>query len=62
MDGGLLATWCWLLFFSFGHLWNRRRAAGRVAVVMAAGYLMIGVGFGLMIWRGGRWVPGLTDS
>ena len=27
---------------------------------MAAGYLMIGVGFGLLIWRGGRWVPGLN--
>ena len=59
--GGLLATLVLVLFFSFGHLWNIVGAPMDASRwVMAAGYLMIGVGFGLLIWRGGRWVPGLN--
>src|SRR6187397_2660955 len=59
--GGLLATLVLVLFFSFGHLWNVVGAPMDASRwVMAAGYLMIGVGFGLLIWRGGRWVPGLN--
>ncbi|HEY7847640.1 MAG TPA: hypothetical protein VIC83_05560 [Candidatus Limnocylindria bacterium] len=59
--GGLLATLALVLFFSFGHLWNLVGApldASRW--LMAAGYLLIGIGLGLLIWRGGRWVPNLT--
>ena len=59
--GGLLATLVLVLFFTFGHLWNVVGAPMDASRwVMAAGYLMIGVGFGLLIWRGGRWVPGLN--
>ncbi len=59
--GGLLATLILLLFFSFGHVWNLVGAPMDASRwLMAAGYILIGVGFGLLIWRGGRWVPGLT--
>ena len=61
LRGGLLATLVLLLFFSFGHLWNVVGAPMDASRwLMAAGYLLIGIGLGLMIWRGGRWVPGLS--
>ncbi|HEY8179763.1 MAG TPA: hypothetical protein VIH33_05125, partial [Candidatus Limnocylindria bacterium] len=60
--GGLLATLVLVLFFSFGHLWNLVGAPMDASRwVMAAGYVMIGVGLGLLIGRGGRWVPHLNQ-
>ncbi|HEX5579056.1 MAG TPA: hypothetical protein VFY43_05250, partial [Candidatus Limnocylindria bacterium] len=57
--GGLLATLVLVLFFSFGHLWNVLGAPMDASRwLLAAGYLLIGIGLGLLIWRGGRWVPG----
>jgi len=59
--GGLLATLVLVLFFSFGHLWNLVGAPMDASRwLMAAGYLSIGIGLGLLIWRGGRWVPGVN--
>jgi hypothetical protein len=59
--GGLLATLVLVLFFSFGHLWNLVGAPMDASRwLMAAGYVLIGVGLGLLIWRGGRWVPGMN--
>jgi hypothetical protein len=61
LRGGLLATLVLLLFFSFGHLWNVVGAPMDASRwLMAIGYLLIGIGFGLMIWRGGRWVTGVS--
>lgn len=59
--GGLLATLVLILFFTFGHLYNLLGAPTDASRwLLAAGYLMIGVGLGLLIWRGGRWVPSLN--
>src|SRR5262245_23293845 len=61
LRGGLLATLILVLFFSFGHLWNVVGAPMDASRwLMAAGYLLIGIGLGLLIWRGGRWVPGVS--
>src|SRR3954465_12663052 len=51
LRGGLLATLVLLLFFSFGHLWNLVGAPMDASRwLMATGYLLIGIGLGLMIW------------
>jgi Sulfatase len=61
LRGGLLATLLLVLFFSFGHLWNVVGAPMDASRwLMAAGYLLIGIGLGLLIWRGGRWVTGVS--
>jgi hypothetical protein len=61
LRGGLLATLILLLFFSFGHLWNLVGAPMDASRwLMATGYLLIGIGLGLLIWRGGRWVRGVS--
>jgi Sulfatase len=59
--GGLLATLLLVLFFSFGHVYNLIGAPiGASRWLLAAGYALVAVGLGTLIWRGGRWVPSMN--
>lgn len=55
--GALLASLLLALFFSFGHAWNLVGSALGQRWVLAIAWGVIAVVGGVLIWRGGRWVP-----
>ena len=62
LRGALLATLALALFFSFGHAWNELGWLLGQRRWLIGAYAVIGLAIGLLIWRGGRWVPAATRA
>jgi hypothetical protein len=54
--GALLASLLLALFFSFGHAFNLVDRVVGERWVLAIVWVLIAIGGGVLIWRGGRWV------
>jgi hypothetical protein len=59
--GGLLASLLLALFFSFGHVFNLVASyVGDSRWILAGIWATAALLFGILVWRGGRWVPPLN--
>ncbi|HEX5877413.1 MAG TPA: hypothetical protein VF468_03680, partial [Actinomycetota bacterium] len=57
---GLMASVVLAVVFSFGHVWNLLSGVLDQRWLLAAIWLVWGVGLAQVAWRGGPWVPRVT--
>ena len=57
---GLMASVVLAVVFSFGHVWNLTAGTLEQPWLLAAVWLVVGIGLALLAWRGGAWVWRVT--